>query len=101
MRGRIIGILLCFVTALPLWAQSDHAALNGTIMDSSGAIVPAVKVEALSLETGLRRQTVSSETGTYVLPGLPIGGYKITFTKEGFRPISIDRVLLSVGETRT
>ena len=58
MRQRmVLSILLSILFTPDLAAQTDPAAINGTVTDQSGAIVPAAKLEALSLATGLHRET--------------------------------------------
>ena len=100
MKHRVLGLfLLC--ACLPAFAQVDHASLSGTVTDSSGGLVPGASVETVSMETGLRRQTLTSSSGTYQIPGLPIGTYTLTVSKAGFRPVEVKNVELAVGQPRT
>ena len=92
--------LLAFL-CLPLAAQVDHASLSGTVTDASGAVVQNATVETLSIETGFRRQTITGTGGTYEIPGLPIGVYSVTFSKQGFKPTQVNSVELVVGQPRT
>jgi len=92
--------LLAFL-CLPLAAQVDHASLSGTVTDASGAVVQSATVETLSIGTGFRRQTVTGTGGTYEIPGLPIGVYAVTFSKQGFKPTQVNDVELVVGQPRT
>jgi hypothetical protein len=101
MNLRFPSLALLALVCLPLLAQVDHASLSGTVTDSSGAVVPAAKVETVSLETGFRRQTVTGAGGTYQIPGLPIGTYTVTFSKQGFKPTEFKSVELAVGQPRT
>jgi len=95
------ALLLCSCCLnLPLFGQ-DRAAIDGAVTDISGAVVPNTKVELDSSATGLHRETVSSEKGLYEFTSLPVGGYAIRFTKEGFKPTIITNVDLLYGETRT
>ncbi|HEX3878847.1 MAG TPA: carboxypeptidase regulatory-like domain-containing protein [Bryobacteraceae bacterium] len=100
MHSRFSIVLLLFV-CLPAFAQVDRASLNGTVTDATGSAVPGAKVEAVSAATGLRRQTLSGAAGTYEIAGLPIGGYTVTVTKEGFKPLKVNEVNLAVAEPRT
>jgi hypothetical protein len=79
----------------------DHASLSGTVTDASGAVVQNATVETLSIETGFRRQTITGTGGTYEIPGLPIGVYSVTFSKQGFKPTQVNSVELVVGQPRT
>ncbi len=93
-------ILLC-IACLPVFAQVDHASLSGTVTDASGAVVQGAKVETVSIETGFRRQTLTGSFGTYQIPGLPIGSYAVTVSKEGFKAVEFKGVELAAGQPRT
>jgi hypothetical protein len=94
-------LLSALLITLPLAAQTDRAAISGTISDPSGAYVADAKIEAVSTTTGLRRATETGISGTYLIPGLPIGVYRVTISKEGFKPLIIDNADLQVGQART
>jgi hypothetical protein len=96
---RISILALCL--GLSLLAQVDRATLSGTVTDSSGAVIPAATVQATSSETGLKREVQSGASGNYTLSQLPIGVYRVTVTKEGFRPVAVNEVRLGVGDQRT
>src|SRR5262245_47339006 len=89
------------ILVMPLAAQVDQTAINGTVTDSSGAAVQGATIELLSPATGLHRETTTNTTGIYHLPALPIGNYRITVSKEGFRSVEFPNVELSVGQPRT
>lgn len=94
--------VLCglFILVLPAEAQVDRATLNGTITDPSGAVVAGAKVTAIHTASGLTRTTVT-ESGTYVMPQLPIGQYTLTVEAAGFQSVKFDKVELLVGQNRT
>jgi len=95
----LVCVILCLVSQSP--AQVDRAGLNGTVTDSSGRVLPQAHVTAVQDETGLRRGTTSSSSGTYDIPELPIGAYTITFSHDGFKTLSFVNVVQVVGQTRT
>src|SRR5215471_1295849 len=90
-----------FAIALGLTAQVDNASLTGTVMDASNSAVPGAKVEAVSAATGVRRQTITSTSGAYQIPSLPVGFYTVTISKAGFRAAEFHDVELTVGQSRT
>jgi hypothetical protein len=94
----ILGLFAFAATAL---AQVDRATLNGTVTDSSGALVQNVKIELDSQAIGLHRETATNSKGTYQVPALPIGIYKITMSKDGFKPELLEAVEFQVGQART
>lgn len=100
-RAICLSLLYMLVFAATSKAQVDRAALNGTVTDASGAVVQNVKIELDSPTTGLHRETATNSKGTYQLPALAIGTYKITMSKEGFKPEVLENVEFQVGQSRT
>jgi len=97
-------IAVCSIVAFlssAAYAQVDRAALNGTVTDPDGRVLPRVVVLARQQATGLYRQAVTSSQGTYDIPELPIGTYTVTFMHKGFRSSRFDDVIEEVGRTRT
>lgn len=82
-------------------AQIDRSALNGTVTDPNGRVLPGVKVVGLQDATGLQRTAVTSEDGTYEIPELPVGLYTLTFSHDGFRPLTLANVVQELAKTRT
>src|ERR1700756_3951646 len=96
-----LAVLLVLVTSLTLasanvWAQAT-AQITGTIHDPSGAVLPGVEVKATQTETGIVRTTISNETGTFVLPNLPTGPYKLEAALAGFRSYVQNNLVLQVN----
>jgi hypothetical protein len=56
---------------------------------------------AVQSATGLQRQTISSSSGAYDIPELPVGIYTITFEHEGFKSLTFVDVEEVIGRTRT
>ena len=96
-----LSIFILLLLAVPLAAQVDHASLNGSVTDASGALIQGANVQAVSSATGFRRQAATGADGTYQIPGLPIGAYAVTVSKQGFKSADFKAVDLSVGQPRT
>ncbi len=82
-------------------AQLDGSGLSGTVRDASGHMIPEAQVVALQDATGLRRETISSGQGTYEITGLPVGIYTVSFVRTGFETLRFEKVVQSLGQTRT
>jgi hypothetical protein len=95
----VFACLLCIYSAT-LLAQ-DRPAINGAVVDPTGAFVSGADVELKSVDTGLHRAILSDENGLYQITALPVGSYAITINKAGFKPVSVDHIDLQYGETRT
>jgi len=95
-----ILLLLALVPTL-VWAQGNVATLNGTVLDSSGAVVPGATVVATNVATGVETRTTTTSAGAYTLPYLPAGTYSIRVSAPGFRTATQENVILRVGQTQT
>jgi len=100
-RRILAGFCLAFALCGECLAQVDRSALNGTVTDSAGLALPGVEVVAVQDSTGLRRLTVSSGSGTYAIPELPVGLYTVMFSHPGFESLSFATVTQELGKTRT
>src|ERR1035441_9075443 len=84
-----------------LRAQVDRTAITVTVTDQQGNRVPQSRVRATESATGFQRETLTTSTGTYELPGLPPGVYSVQFLKDGFAVFNAKDVEEVVGQTRT
>src|ERR1035441_5833393 len=76
----------------------NNAQVHGTVLDQSGAAVVGAKVTATQKETGQVQTTVSGADGSFVLPGLPVGGYSLQVTANGFRKYTQTGLVLQIGQ---
>jgi hypothetical protein len=79
-------------------AQSDRAAIVGTISDASGAVVQGAQVTATNSANGLQLGTVSNAVGSYSLLNLPIGNYTLVVSKEGFAQYQRSTINLEISQ---
>ena len=89
-------VLLLALAAATAWAQAT-GAINGTIHDESGAVLPGVTVTATNTGTGVTRTTVSNETGAYALPNLPLGAYRLEAALDGFKTFNQTGITVQVN----
>ena len=83
------ALAACLVMAAPAWAQSTAATLRG--QSAAGGTITVTNVE-----TGLSRTTQASASGSYTIPGLPPGTYRVDGGAGGSR-----NVTLAVGQVAT
>lgn len=76
-------------------------ALSGSVVDPSGARIPAVSVAITDQTQGSRRETETNEAGEYNIPLLRPGSYTIELVKDGFEARLLTDVVIRIGETIT
>jgi hypothetical protein len=87
--------------ATPLLAQQGTAAISGRVSDEQGAILPGVSIIVTNEETGVFREVSTSTEGTYSVPQLVPGRYKVVASLTGFRTLERSGLILQVGTTLT
>ena len=88
------AILFCAASA---HAQFDSAQISGVVQDTTGAVLPGVDVTLTNVGTKIERQEVTNEAGLYTFTNVPVGGYQITATLAGFKPITMSNVQVNAG----
>ena len=93
----MIGVL---GTAVGLRAQSATGQITGTVRDSSGGVMEKVKVTVTLVQTGLTREAMTNDLGTYVVPLLPAGVYLVTAERANFKLAVTSDVQLNVDQVQ-
>src|SRR5438105_15863862 len=93
--GALVGVVL-LLAATNVWAQAT-AQINGSIVDTSGAVLPGVTIVAVQTDTGFRREAVTDDSGSYALLNLPIGPYRLEASLAGFRSYAQTGIVLHAG----
>ena len=75
------------------------ASIQGIVKDQTEGAVVGAQVVVTNLDTGLRREATSNETGLYTLPTLPVGRYTLKATTKGFSVEEVTEIKLDVGQT--
>src|SRR5580700_2269099 len=97
----LLSLFLLTIAWVGASAQIDRAVLEGTVTDSSGAVVREGRVQIVEVETGIGQEQPTNSKGYYRFPGLAVGRYTVTATNPNFKTKVIDEVVLQVGQTRT
>jgi outer membrane receptor protein involved in Fe transport len=82
-------------------AQSATGAIEGVIVDPSGAALPGVTVTLTQTATGAERRAITDESGLFRAPILPVGVYTLAAELSGFSPRRQEAITLTVGQTLT
>ena len=92
-----LGMLVC-LQGTGFSQSVNNATIHGSVLDQSGAAVVGAQVTATQTETSQVQTTVSSSDGSFVLPGLPVGGYSLQVSAKGFRKYVQTGLVLEVGQ---
>lgn len=82
----LVPLALALSLALPCLPQGGESTeILGIVQDSTGAVVPNVKITATHTATNRVRTVITGESGTYIFPGMQPGDYVVQAEKEGFK----------------
>ncbi|MGA9769086.1 MAG: carboxypeptidase-like regulatory domain-containing protein, partial [Blastocatellia bacterium] len=90
--------LLLTILALSTQAQTNKATIVGTVTDPGGALVAGASVTVINTGTNAERKVTTNDEGTFVVPLLDIGTYKVTASASGFKDAARDNIVLQIGD---
>ncbi len=79
------------------FAGNNNGSLKGSVYDSNKAAVAGAQITISNEDTGFKRTISAKEDGTYRFAALPVGSYKVTISKDGFKGYTRDDVYVSIG----
>jgi len=93
-----VALLLLF-PALSFSQTGATGALSGAVTDLNGAVLPDVQVSARNVATAETRIVATQMNGSYAVPLLPPGAYRVEFSRSGFKVAVNQAVQINVTET--
>src|ERR1700730_3509433 len=94
-------VLVVFSLALSTPAQTYRGAINGTVTDPSGAVIPDAEVKAKNKATDVTTSTTTTSDGQFVFQDLPAGTYIVSVVASGFPEMTVDNVMVTQGSIYT
>ncbi|HEX4750192.1 MAG TPA: TonB-dependent receptor [Bryobacteraceae bacterium] len=101
-RPLLIGICTLLYCSCPagVYAQvAGGGAIQGTITDPSGAVIPQADVTAVNTATGVETRRKTTGAGLYVISPLPAGEYGVRVTATGFETLTQEHVIVDALAT--
>jgi hypothetical protein len=98
-------IAVVFCVAIFSFAAKAHAQIAGTgsiqgsIVDSTGAIIQGATVTVTNVATQVKQIAVTDGNGLYSFPNLAIGTYTVDVVAQGFEHYTRSNVVLEVGSS--
>ena len=87
---------LCALIPASAYAQSG-GVVTGMISDKQGLALPGVTLTLKNTESGVARDTVTTENGSYRFPAIPPGKYNLRAELQGFAPTEVTDLTLTIG----
>ncbi len=101
-KSRILfaAVLLALIAAVA-YGQTFRGAINGTVTDATGAVVPKANVTVTNTGTSVSQSMVTTTDGAFSFQDLPLGSYSINVTASGFQPMTVSNITVTAGQVYT
>ena len=100
-RRAAVFLLCCLLLVLPSRAQQSLGNINGTVTDSSGAVMQGVSVKVHNVGTNEEVKGTTNSDGSFSFIDLPLGTYEVTFSKDGFKTAVYSNIVVQGNRTST
>jgi hypothetical protein len=81
----ILLVVFAAMTAVGAYAQSDNGSIVGTVTDQTGAVIPNANITVTNVDTGLKFEAKSNNSGEFQIPAVPRGNYRAEVMATGFQ----------------
>src|SRR6202451_4637568 len=98
-RFRLLSLLLLGFLLIPLAKAQDNATINGTVQDSTGAVVAKAEITLTNTATDQVRQVTSNEAGAYRFANVGVGRYTLSASSTGFQKYTKTDIIVNVAQT--
>jgi len=94
-----LGPIHSLVLPVAVQAQVTGGTISGTVVDTSGRVIPNANISITNVATGIGRALITNTNGVYTGPNLLPGTYDLKFTAVGFKTEVRSGIGLTVGAT--
>ena len=99
IRALLFALLVC-APYVATQAQVAGGGITGTVSGDSGSVMAGVRISTKDVITGQVSAVLSDSSGSYSLPGLPIGKYEITVSAPAFVTQHWTGITVTAGSQR-
>ncbi len=94
----VVTLLFCVALfSLLAFAQENTGSVQGTVKDSSGAVVPGAKVTLSGAALVRDLDATTDNQGTYIFPKVPAGTYSVTVAQANFKTVKNEEIKVVLG----
>ena len=93
----VLGLVVISITSIG-HTQSTTGSIYGSVMDTTGAIVPNSTVTAKDVHTGVTQVAITNGSGDFTFPAIKPGDYEVSDATQGFKTQNQTGVTVSANQ---
>ncbi|PYT29446.1 MAG: hypothetical protein DMG58_16305, partial [Acidobacteria bacterium] len=97
-KAGMLCLAVFLVSSMAMAQGTDTALLRGTVMDSTGAVIPGATVSMTNVGTNVAQKRTSDESGRYIFNDLKPAAYTVRVEAAGFKALVRDNIVMRVGQ---
>jgi Carboxypeptidase regulatory-like domain len=82
-----------------VFGQTSKGFFVGSVFDPNGAVVAGATVKITNSGTGVTRETISTDDGTFRMDAIDPGTYRVEISQAGFKIITRDNLIITAAQT--
>lgn len=96
---RLLSLILLSAIFIPVARAQDNATINGTVQDSSGAVISNAEIDLTNLATDQVRHVTSNGGGDYRFANVGVGHHTLSVSAPGFQRYTKTGIVVNVAQT--
>ena len=100
MQPLRIAAVVFAIASFPASLLAQNASINGQVVDSQQARIPASTVTLTNADTKVTVQSTSDGSGNFILPPVDPGRYDLQASAPGFAATRLTGITLETGESK-
>src|ERR1700735_1913559 len=99
LRASVFVLAILVLVAKPALAQNANGTVIGTVYDQQGSVVPGASVTVVNTSTQIAHTVGTRGDGTFEVPNLPIGPYRVEVEQAGFAKVVTQAKPLQINQS--
>src|ERR1041384_1506853 len=99
MKLLVRASCLCVLVLSGAFGQGDRGTITGTVTDPTGAVIVGARVRAENASTHNVVETMTTATGNFTLPQVPVGMWDVVIEAAGFKRYASLKNEIEVAQT--
>src|SRR5260370_28139212 len=95
----VVAVVLLSLSGGQLFGQTAQGVVTGSVVDSSGAVLPGAELTLTNQGTAVQQKDVTKNDGNYRFGLVPPGTYTLAVKAQGFTEADVKNIVVDASQT--